>query len=294
MTRVEGLGEFGLLDRIRPYLARGETEVGAAQDDVAVLANRDGFTVASCDMFVEGVHFDLDWMSAEDAGWRSLALALGDLAAKGAAPSWALTSLAMPKRWTIEDLTALYKGMAGLAAKAHVMIVGGDMSSIDGPAVLSITVVGSTSRRPLARSEARPGWSIAVTGPLGGAAVALRERRPLRLMPLLEEGRRLNEAGLCCGDISDGLLREMEKFLAFSGAGSVLRAADVPAAAGATPEEALTSGEEAELVCVGPLELIRKAGLTPVGELTEESAVKVIGADGIAVRPSLRGYDHFA
>lgn len=294
MTKVQGFGEFGLLDRIRPYLAPGNAGAGAGRDDAAVMANADGFTVASCDMFVEGVHFDLGWMTAQDAGWRSLALALGDLAAKGAAPSWALVSLAMPDRWTVEDLEGLYRGMAGLAADTQVMIVGGDMSAIDGPAVLSITVVGSARKRPLARSEARPGWSIAVTGPLGGAAVALRERRPLRLVPLLDEGRRLNEAGLCCGDISDGLLREMEKFLAFSGAGSVLRAADVPAAAGASPEEALTGGEEAELVCVGPAELIRKAGLTPIGELTEERAVKVVGTGGAVVRSSLRGYDHFA
>jgi thiamine-monophosphate kinase len=294
MTKVEGLGEFGLLDRIRPYLAAGQAGMAPGSDDAAVLAHPNGFTVASCDMFVEGVHFDLGWMSAEDAGWRSLALALGDLAAKGAAPSWALTSLAMPKRWTVEDLAGLYEGMAGLAAKTGLRIVGGDMSSIDGPAVLSITVVGDSTKRPLARSEARPGWSVAVTGPLGAAAVALRERRPLRLVPLLAEGRRLNEGGLCCGDVSDGLLREMEKFLAFSGAGSSLRAAEIPRATGATWEDALTSGEESELVCVGPEALIRSAGLTPIGVLTEERAVKVVGSDGLPVPVTLRGYDHFA
>jgi thiamine-monophosphate kinase len=294
VTKVEGLGEFGLLDRIRPYLAAGQVGVAPGSDDAAVLAQPNGFTVASCDMFVEGVHFDLGWMSAEDAGWRSLALALGDLAAKGATPSWALTSLAMPKLWTVEDLTGLYRGMAGLAEKTQLRIVGGDMSSIDGPAVLSITVVGDSTTRPLARSEAQPGWSVAVTGPLGTAAVALRERRPLRLMPLLAEGRRLNDAGLCCGDVSDGLLREMEKFLAFSGAGSLLRAVEIPSAEGASWEDALTSGEESELVCVGPEALIRRAGLKPIGVLTEERAVKVVGADGLPVSLALHGYDHFA
>ena len=77
---VRGVGELGLLERIKPYLA-----AGAGGDDAAVIADATGFVVASTDMFVEGVHFDLGWMSAEDAGWRSLALALGDLAAK--APS---------------------------------------------------------------------------------------------------------------------------------------------------------------------------------------------------------------
>ncbi len=287
--KIEGLGEFGLLERIKPYLA-----APSGLDDAAVFAEGDGFTVASCDMFVEGVHFDLGWMSGQDVGWRSLALALGDLAAKGAAPAWALTSIAIPGAWAVESLTGLYEGMSALAKETGVLIAGGDMSSTEGPAVLSITVVGRTSKRPLARSEARPGWAVAVTGPLGKSAVALRERRPLRLVPLLEEGRRLNEAGLCCGDISDGLLREMDKFVAFSGCGCVIRAAEVPVAASATLEEGLTGGEEAELVCVGPEELVRASGLHAFGFLTDDSSVQVLGANGMPIQLENTGYDHFA
>ena len=287
--KVGGFGEFGLLERIKPYLS-----AHAGRDDAAVLEDDAGFTVASCDMFVEGVHFDLGWMGAEDAGWRSLALALGDLAAKGATPWWALTSIAIPDSWTVESLTGLYAGMAELAQKSGVLIAGGDMSSTRGPAVLSITVAGRTETRPLARSEARAGWAVAVTGPLGAAAVALRERRALRLVPLLEEGRRLNEAGLCCGDVSDGLLREMDKFVAFSGAGCVIRAAEVPVAPGATLEDALTSGEEAALVCVGPEELVLKAGLQPFGYLTDDSSVQLLSSSGMPMQLEVSGYDHFA
>jgi thiamine-monophosphate kinase len=287
--KVEGFGEFGLLERIKPYLS-----AQAGQDDAAVLEDAEGFVVASCDMFVEGVHFDLGWMSPEDAGWRSLALALGDLAAKGATPWWALTSIALPNAWAVESLTALYAGIAELAQRAKVLIAGGDMSSTDGPAVLSITVVGRAAKRPLARNEAKPGWAVAVTGPLGASAKALRERRAIRILPLLEEGRRLNEAGLCCGDISDGLLREMDKFVAFSGCGSIIRAPEVPVAEGATLEEALTSGEEAALVCVGPEALLEKAGLRPFGFLTGDESVQVLGAGGRPMQLEQTGYDHFA
>jgi thiamine-monophosphate kinase len=293
-VNVGGLGEFGLLERIKPYLATEKVVTGAGEDDAAVLLMGDRFEVVSCDTFVEGVHFDLSWMSAEDAGWRSLALALGDLAAKGAEPYWALTSIALPRDWQVDDLTGLYRGISELAGSTHLMVLGGDMSAIEGPAVLSITVVGVTSTRPLARADVQPGWAVAVTGPLGAAATAFRERRPLRLQPLLQEGRRLNEAGLCCGDISDGLLRELEKFAEFSGHGSVIRANDIPIAAGATWEEALTSGEEAELVCTGPEELVKRAGLRPLGSLTHESAVRVVGADLMPVQLKLSGYDHFA
>jgi len=293
--KVAGLGEFGLLEKIKPYLTAAEPiEVPAGSDDAAVIAEGGGFTVASSDMFVERIHFDLSWMSAADAGWRSLALSLGDLAAKGATPSWALTSIAIPNTWMVEDLIGLYEGLAALAQKTGTLIAGGDMSLIDGPAVLSITVVGRTDKRPIARSEVKHGWAVAVTGPLGASALALRERRPLRLWPRLDEGRRLNAAGLCCGDVSDGLVREMEKFAAFSSVGCIVNSAAVPIAEGATWMDALTSGEEAELVCVGPEDLLRAAGLQPLGVLTEDPTVRVVDGEGKPVHLELTGYDHFA
>ena len=281
---VGGVGELGLLARIKPYL-----DPAAGGDDAAVIEDGAGFLVVSTDMFVEGKHFDLSWMSPQDVGWRSLALALGDLAAKGADPMWALASLAVPGSWTVERVTALYDGMHELGGHARLAIAGGDMSSIDGPAVLSLTVGGVTDARPVPRAAARAGWAVAVTGPLGAAAVALRAKRAHRLMPRLDEGRRLNRLGLCCGDISDGLVREMEKFAAWSGRGSVIEAAAVPLAAGASVEDALTGGEEAELVCVGPRDVIAGARLHVVGEMTEAGAVEVLGAT-----LTRRGYDHFA
>ena len=281
---LRGLGELGLLELIRGYLG-----AGAGGDDAAVIHDGHRYLVASVDMYVEGVHFDFAWMSPEDAGWRSLALALGDLAAKGARPEWALAALAIPGGWNVDQVTGLYSGMHWLAARWHMPIAGGDMSSTSGPAVLSLTVAGRTETRPLARADAKPGWAVGVTGPLGAAAVALREQKPFRLVPLVEEGMRLNSLGLACGDISDGLVREMEKFAAMSEVGSIIEAADVPRAEGASLEEALTSGEEAELVCVGPEEIVRRAGLTVVGRTTEEPEVIVVGSE-----LETTGYDHFA
>jgi len=284
VTTIGGTGELRLIELIKEYLSSQ-----AGGDDAAVVTETGPFTVVSTDMAVEGVHFDLGWMSAEDAGWRALALALGDLAAKGANPTWALTSVAVPRSWKVDDFVGLFAGMHALAAKVGMAIEGGDMSAIDGPAVLSLTVAGRASTRPLPRSAAKPGWSVAVTGPLGGAALALRQRRALRLEPLLDEGKRLNELGMCCGDISDGLIREMEKFAEMSGCGCDLRARDVPVAAGASVEDALTSGEEVQLVCVGPEDIVSRAGLTTVGVLTRERAVNLEGAEVVR-----RGYDHFA
>ena len=284
MTTVGGLGEAKLIELIKPYISKQ-----AGGDDAAVLEHVEACPVVSTDMSVEGVHFDLAWMRSDFAGWRALALALGDLAAKGARPEWALVSLALPRAWSVENFVGLFKGMHDLAHRLMFSIEGGDMSATDGPAVLSLTVGGYAEDTPLPRSAAQPGWQVAVTGPLGASAVALRERRVLRPLPLIDKGTQLNELGLCCGDISDGLVREMEKFAAMSGAGSNIRAHDVPRAAGASVIDALTSGEEVQLVCVGPPERIAKADLQVVGEMVEGGHVEVIGAELDST-----GYDHFA
>jgi thiamine-monophosphate kinase len=126
-----------------------------------------------------------------------------------------------------------------------------------------------------------------VTGPLGGAS--LHSRRP---RPLLERGAELAAAGLCCGDISDGLIRELDKFAEAAGVGARLELSLVPCAEGASPEQALASGEEVELVCCGPDPL--PDGLLVVGKLTRSQAVTVVDGRGEEVEVKERGYDHFA
>ena len=299
MTKLEGLGEAELLKRIMPYLTTTGYQVVAGEDDAAVWPSLDpdlpqDFVVASCDSSVEGVHFDLSWMSPADAGHRALALALGDLAAKGAAPRYVLVALAAPRSWPVDHVTGLYEGLHRVAARYDITIAGGDTTATPGPAVLTLTVLGTVAEVPLARSRVEPGWAVAVSGPLGGPAVALRERRVHLPEPRFNEGVRFNEADLCCGDISDGLVREMQKFAAASGAGSVISTADIPVAPGATLQDALTGGEESELVCVGPEDRLIHAGLRPIGRMTAEPEVRVVAADGTDLAATLHGYDHFA
>jgi thiamine-monophosphate kinase len=299
VTTLGGLGEAELLRRILPYLATSGYEIVAGADDAAVWRSQDEdypveYVVATCDTSVEGVHFDFGWMSPEDVGHRALALALGDLAAKGASPRFALVALSAPRSWPVERLIGIYRGMHSLAARFDLKIAGGDMTMINGPAVLTLTILGEVPLIPIARASVQPGWVVAITGPLGAAAVALRERRPLIFDPKIHEGNLLNQAELSSGDVSDGLVREMEKFAAASGHGCIIRASEVPVAPGATLLDALTSGEEAELVCVGPEDKVIGAGLKPFGVITVEPSVRVIDASGEAMPLPANGYDHFA
>jgi thiamine-monophosphate kinase len=282
--------EIELIRRLLPYLtpAGGDLVIGAGEDDAAAWREADGsYTVATCDTSVEGVHFDLGRQRPEDVGWRALAFALGDLAAKGAAPTYGLVSLSLPRDWNAELAESVYQGMSELAAEVGLKLVGGDTTSTPRSASLSLALLGKTLVRPQPRSAAMPGWRVAVTGPLGGAS--LERRRP---RPLLERGAELAAAGLCCGDVSDGLLRELDKFSVAAGVGARLQLPLVPCAEGATLEQALASGEEVELVCCGEGQF--PEGLTVVGELTAGPGVQVVDGRGEEVDVRERGYDHFA
>jgi thiamine-monophosphate kinase len=308
------LGELGLIHSLLPYLAQrdGELLVGAGEDDAAAWKEPDGsVTVATCDTVVEGIHFDFSWLAPEDVGWRALAMALGDLAAKGAEPTYGMVSLSAPSYWDQSRVVAIYEGMAELAAKTGIRLVGGDTTATPGVASLTVAALGRAVGEVVPRSAARAGWTVAVTGKLGAAGAALQAalgEQPLapewaqllkRPFPRLAEGQHLCRHGLCCGDVSDGLLREMDKFEAAAGTGCELRLEAIPAADGVSPEDALASGEEVELVCVGPEADLEAAAeglgctLTRVGVLTEGGGVRVLGADGRPVELAQRGYDHF-
>ncbi len=280
--------ELELIRRLVPHLAArgGDLVIGPGEDDAAAWREPDGtFTVATCDTSVEGVHFDLARQRPEAVGWRALCFALGDLAAKGARPSYGLVSLSMPQRWDAGLAEDVYRGLAGLAQEVGLRLVGGDTTAAPTEAVLTLMLLGTTPVAPLPRSAARPGWLVGVTGPLGAASLAWERPRPR-----LALGAELAAGGLCCGDVSDGLLLELDKFAAAAGVGARLRLDAVPLAEGASPLAALASGEEVELVCCGP-EL--PSSVHPVGELTPDGRVVVVDGLGREVEVEERGYDHF-
>jgi thiamine-monophosphate kinase len=284
------VNELELIARLVPYLAArgGDLVIGAGEDDAAAWREDDGtFTVATCDTSVESVHFDLSRQAAEDVGWRALCFALGDLAAKGAWPTYGLSAVSIPRSWDETVPERIYGGLAELASAVGLRMVGGDTTLAPGQGSLTLMLLGSTNVEPRPRSAARPGWLVGVTGPLGGAG--LHWRRP---RPRLEVGTRMSIAGVCCGDISDGLLRELDKFSVAARVGARLRLDAVPCVEGKSPLQAVVSGEEVELVCCGPAPLPRE--LKVVGELTAGDRVVLVDAAGHEVQVEERGYDHFA
>jgi thiamine-monophosphate kinase len=283
LTTLRDLGELGLLARLLPYLSKrgGDVLIGAGEDDAAAWREGDGsVTVATCDTFVEGVHFDLAWMPPEVAGWRACALTLADLAAKAAHPAYGLVALSAPATADVKVIESIYSGLADCAAEYGLRLVGGDTTSTPGPLAVSVFALGHATWQPLPRSAVRAGWQIGLTGPLGGEAAALAERRPTRPRPRFGE----MAPGCVCGDVSDGLLRELVKFKAATGVGARIESARLPVAAGATLEQALTGGEEVELVCAWPG---AARPVTVIGAFTGDGRILVDGEEREG------GYDHF-
>ena len=250
--------EDDVLQRIAAIVGRriipeGEVHVG---DDAAVLAPFVGEALISTDVAVLGVHLEADLFPLEDLGFKAMASAVSDLAAMGARPRGAVVAVGSPPG---TDLEELHRGIADAAAMTNCPIVGGDLTRSRDVSV-AVTVFGECpGRGAVLRSGAKPGDELLVTGPLGRSAAGLRRRRagaPLedelvvahrRPWPRLNEGLAARSAGVhAMMDLSDGLGIDLHRLADASGVGFVL--AHVPVAAGATPEEAISGGEDYELL----------------------------------------------
>jgi thiamine-monophosphate kinase len=330
---VRDLGEFGLIARVLPLLeGAGPQPLVGAGDDGAAWEQPAAVLVATTDALVQGVHFDLALTSWEDLGWKALAVNLSDLAAMGATPSWALVSLALPPDIEVQGVEALYRGLAQMAEEAGCRVVGGDTVGARQELVLGVTALGSVpageGETLLRRDRARAGDRIAVTGTLGGSAAglyALRHPRSAtpetraalgavhrRPQPQIAAGRRLRVAGVRCAmDVSDGLLADVGKLCAASGAGARLSASRLPLhpfLRTAYPERALewaaTGGEDYQLLFTAPpetmaraLEDLAGAGIpaAEIGTVTgRPGEVRLLDGAGRDVPLARAGWDHFA
>ena len=258
-------------------------------DDAAVVAgSRNERLVVTTDAVVEGVHFSRAYSTPADIGHRALAVNLSDLAAMGATPQWALLSLVLPASLHDTDAEGIVDGVAALATRYGVSVIGGNITRTDGPLVVDVTAGGEAApRKWLTRSGAKAGDEIWVSGTIGAAAAGLemlrvashapgagsrepgagsaqcvaRHKRPEPRVKLgVAVGRA--RAATAAMDLSDGLADALEQVATASGVGVAIDAALLPIDPGAREwwaargvdavNAALAGGDDYELLFAVP------------------------------------------
>ena len=173
---IAKLGEFGLIDRltqdIKPQNTSTKYGVG---DDCAVLHYPDSEVLVTTDMLMEGVHFDLTYIDLKHLGWKSAMVNISDIFAMNGKPRQMTVSLALSKRFTVEDLELFYSGLRAACEKWGVDIVGGDTTSSYTGLAISITCIGEARKEDIVyRNGAKETDLICVSGDLGAAYMGLQ------------------------------------------------------------------------------------------------------------------------
>ena len=144
-------------------------------DDAAVLAFNNQQTLVTTDLLMEGVHFDLVYTPLKHLGYKAAIVNFSDIYAMNGTPKQITISLAVSKRFCVEDLEAFYEGLQ-LACQLHgVDIVGGDTTSSVTGLAISITCIGVAEKDQIIyRNKAKETDLICVSGDLGAAYMGLQ------------------------------------------------------------------------------------------------------------------------
>ncbi len=197
MTDISKLGEFGLIRHltsdIKPKNSSTKRGIG---DDAAILSYKDKDIVVTTDMLMEGVHFDLTYIDMQHLGYKAAMVNFSDVFAMNARPKQLLLSIALSKRFSVEDLEMFYSGLRLACKKWDVDIIGGDTTpSLTGMAI-SITCIGeSLEGEAVCRDGAKDTDLICVSGDLGAAYMGLQllEREKSVYYEQLEQAKKKND-----------------------------------------------------------------------------------------------------
>lgn len=173
---ISELGEFGLIDRLTDLIKiKNPTTILAAGDDAAILDYGDTEILASSDLLLEGIHFDLRYVPLKHLGYKAAIVNFSDIYAMGGTPQQILINVGLSSRFTVEHIEELYEGLRLACENYNVDLVGGDTSASVTGLVISITCLGSVEKgKSIKRSGANPTDLICVSGDLGAAYMGLQ------------------------------------------------------------------------------------------------------------------------
>jgi thiamine-monophosphate kinase len=203
---------------------------GECDAEVVPLAGG-GHLATSVDTVAEEIATGL-YSDPETIGWIAAMNGLSDIAAVGADPLGVLMSVMWGPDWDAADRAALGRGFGAALRVSGTCLLGGDTGNAPAT-VVTTTALGRCEGPPMARSGARPGDLLCVTGTFGsGGALAARwvlgenpevfPERLFRPAARLREGVLLRPIASACTDTSDGLLQAVEILTGVSGVGAAL------------------------------------------------------------------------
>ena len=197
MTEISKLGEFGLIHRLTDNIKiKNESTIKGVGDDCAVLHYPDSEVLVTTDMLMEGVHFDLTYIDLQHLGYKSAMVNISDIFAMNGTPRQLTVSIALSKRFKVEDMDDFYSGLKLACDKWGIDIVGGDTTSSYTGLAISITCIGEARKDDIVyRSGAKDTDLICVSGDLGAAYMGLQllEREMSVYYQQVDEARKKND-----------------------------------------------------------------------------------------------------
>ena len=195
---IAKLGEFGLIDRLTTDIKpKNESTRYGVGDDCAVLHYPDSEVLITTDMLMEGVHFDLTYIDLQHLGWKSAMVNISDIFAMNGIPRQMTVSLALSKRFSVEDMEQFYSGLRMACEKWGIDIVGGDTTSSYTGLAISITCIGEARKEDIVyRNGAHETDLICVSGDLGAAYMGLQllEREKAVYYQMVDEAKKNGKA----------------------------------------------------------------------------------------------------
>ena len=176
MTEIAKLGEFGLIERLTKDIhPQNSSTLYGVGDDCAVLTYPDSEILVTTDLLMEGVHFDLTYTDLRSLGYEAAMVSISDIFAMNGTPRQVTVSLALSKRFSVEDMDTFYEGLRAACNKWGVDIVGGDTTSSFTGLAISITCIGEAKKEDIVyRHGARDTDLVCVSGDLGAAYMGLQ------------------------------------------------------------------------------------------------------------------------
>ena len=197
MTEISKLGEFGLIDHLtKDIQIKNESTKYGVGDDCAVLHYPNKEVLVTSDMLMEGIHFDLTYIDMQHLGYKSAMVNISDIFAMNGTPRQLIVSIALSKRFGVEDLEDFYQGLRLACDKWGVDIVGGDTTSSYTGLAISITCIGEADKDDIVyRKGAKDTDLICVSGDLGASYMGLQllEREKSVYYQQVDEAQKKND-----------------------------------------------------------------------------------------------------